>query len=130
MFDDQRGLRSGPLSAFFLVILVSSSNTQIVRANEITYTVIPVGNGDAKELAGGSITTDGTLGLLSPDNIVSMRVDLELNGFVVVGGEGPQVFDGATSLDLNNASLSIDGEISCNADRNLRCATSLGTRCI
>ncbi len=92
--------------------VVLSSSTVALHADDLTYRVIPAGlGGDNDVLAGGTITTDGTLGLLSPENILSMSVDIKLVASFIQVGMPEEVLDGSTTLNLTNASLAIDGEV-------------------
>ena len=99
------------LLSLFLATVFLSSIAETLHADDVTYRVIPAGIGGAGQLAGGTITTDGTLGLLSTENFISMSVDIELKAVLVRAGMPEEVIDGSTTLDLTNAALAIDGEI-------------------
>jgi hypothetical protein len=99
------------LSMLCFQIAVVFGSGDMLCAESRTYQVIPAGFGDVNNLAGGTITTDGTIGLLAPENILAMSVDIRLVWHYAQAGMPPQVLDGSTTLDLTNATLSLAGQI-------------------
>jgi hypothetical protein len=94
-------------------ILFVATMCAVAHAENVTYQIIPaaVAPDCPNILAGGAITTDGTLGALTAENIVSMSVDIRLGTWVLERGKEPQFLDGSKTLDLTNAALLLDGTI-------------------
>jgi hypothetical protein len=87
---------------------------------QVSYRIEPVDISGMLVVTGGKITTDGTLGLLSASNILSMTVDIS-HRTVMGGPSGFEVLDGSTTLDLVNSDVSIQGLVE---------ATSAGIRLV
>jgi hypothetical protein len=96
-----------------LISIAVLSCAAVAHAESRTYRILPAALAPdcPNILAGGTITTDGTLGALTRDNILSMSVDIRLGTWQVERGKEPQFLDGSTTLDLTNATLLLEGGI-------------------
>jgi hypothetical protein len=98
-------IRLIPRLTAIVFALCTSANLYAVT----TYQIEPAGYDGSNIVTGGTLTTDGTLGPLSTSNIVSMSVDISLRSFVGNSSGVFETFDGSTTLDLTNSTLTIEG---------------------
>lgn len=74
LIGSQRVLRS--LATLVLSTTLMAGAAQSLDANEITYRVAPLNLDHVGRLVRGTLKTDGTLGLLSANNIVSVSIEI------------------------------------------------------
>jgi hypothetical protein len=103
----RRSLPNIRLTSMFCVCFLAQCAFQEIHA-EINYRIEHVDTGDYFTITGGSVTTDGTLGLLAPSNIIAMSVDISSRTFIL-SPTGLEILDGSTTLDLMNAEISMEG---------------------